>query len=229
MKEQQQQRTRPAVNLYRERNLSPMMINNPVPAEWTQYVTQTNLGLEVIPGMLWDTATLASAAAGPLTFFTTQRASVDLSNMQTPGQLSNPQSFLVQSPRVYFKNRPQMADAGAAGPTSLASLADDIAQLSNQGVLRILIGEKRYGPFPLWTLASGTGPDVRWTQAGAEAANIIATYAQIGGPQYPFFPHLMIAPMQQFSATIEIPAALTLSVSLVVCLCFDGQLARAIQ
>ena len=207
-----------------------MNINNPIPSAWSQYVTQSNLGLEVVPAVLYDTLTIATATAGPFPFFTAQRASVDLSNMQNPGQLPNPNSFLIQGMRIYFKNRPQMADSGAAAPTSVASLADDIAQLANMATLQLKIGEKLYGPWPLWMLPCGTGPDVRWSQAGAEAANIIANYAQINGDfLYGTFPNLMIAPQQQFSAVITIPAALTLSVSLVPSLLFDGQLARAIQ
>lgn len=228
MREQQQRRNIEPFRMYRERNL--MNINAPIPLEWTNYVTQMAGKLEVVPAVLYDTLTIATATAGPFDFFTTKRATIDLSNMQTPGQLPSPSSFLIQGIRIYFKNRPQMVDSGAAGPTSLASLSDDIAQLANTGVLTGLIGEKRLGPFPLWMLPAGTGPDVRWTQAGAEAANITANYAQLGGNfLYGVFPNLMIASMQQFSFSLVTAAAMTLSVSLVPSIVLDGQLARAVQ
>ena len=39
-----------------------MAINRNIPSAWASYVTQVNLGLEVVPAMLYDTLTITSGA-----------------------------------------------------------------------------------------------------------------------------------------------------------------------
>lgn len=207
-------------------------LNQNIPAEWSSYVTQTGVGLEVVPHMLYDTQNYVSTTTTDLPFFQSIPATANISNVKTPGLLPSPQSFLIQNISVGFKALPQTADAGAAAPTTFASLANDMVQIVNQGIFRMIIGEKNYGPWPLHRLPMSTGVKLTMaTQAGAEAANITQTYGLTDGPLWPLFPNLLIAPLQNFSVNLQWPGgALTLSATpLAITVLFDGQLSRAIQ
>jgi hypothetical protein len=202
--------------------------NSGVPQEWTDYVTQMGTGLEVIPHMLYDTATYTDNTTTSLPFFTTNRATADLSNMQTPGQLQNGQTFLAQAISIYCKTQVTTDDAGAAG--AFASIFNDVVLLSNTGIMRMVIGEKRYGPWPLWRLPASTFTKGVLATAGAEAANLVHDYGQLDGPLYSLFPNLLISPLQQFNVTLEWPAgAVNLTGNVVMEVLLDGQLARTIQ
>lgn len=201
-----------------------MNLNNPIPQEWAQYVTQSQIGLEVVPSMIYDTNTYVSAATQSLTFFNAVRATADLGNLQQPGMLPNPQSFLIQAPRLFFK----YADALSA--TVATQVWNDLILLVNTGIFRLQIGEKRYGPWPLWVMAAGSAPTINMSGVGTAGAVNLLGYGQLMGNMYAFYPNLMIAPLQNFFVTLEWPAAaVTLTGNMVIEVVFDGQLARAIQ
>jgi hypothetical protein len=201
-----------------------MNLNNPIPSEWTQYVTQSPIGLEVIPSVIYDTATYTDNVTQTLTFFNAVRATADLGNLQQPGMLPNPQSFLIQAPRLFFKY------TNALGATTAAQAWNDIILLCNTGIMRLQIGEKRYGPWPLWMLSAGSSPVINMGLAGTAGAVNIDGYGQVMGNMYGMYPNLMIAPLQNFFVTLEWPAAaVDLSGNVVIQVLFDGQLARAIQ
>ena len=205
-----------------------MNINHPIPVEWDRYVTQMGSGLEVIPHMLYDTATYVDATTVDLPFFNAVRATLDLGNLQQPGMLPNPQSFLIENIRLYFKVNVFADDQGAAG--AFASRINDIVLLVNTGVFRLTIGEKRYGPWPLWTLPASTFVKGMLAVAGAEAANLVTDYGQVDGPLYGLFPNLMISPLQNFQVNLEWPAGtVNTTANVVTQVLFDGKLARAIQ
>lgn len=197
-----------------------MNLNNPIPQEWQQYVTQSPIGLEVIPSVIYDTVTYTDNSSTSLTFFNAVRATADLGNLQQPGMLPNPQSFLIQAIRFYVKY------ADVVGTTVASQLWNDVILLVNTGILRLQIGEKRYGPYPLWMFSAGSF--VKGPLAGANS-NYMG-YMQVDGPLYALYPNLMIAPLQNFFVTLEWPAgAVDLSGNQVCQVLFDGQLARAIQ
>lgn len=208
-------------------------INQPIPAEWESYVTQTGIGLEIIPHVLYDTSTYTSATTTDLAFFTTARATADLSNVQTPGLLPSPQSFLIQNISVGFKVQP-FSNNQTATNTAQTGLYNDLVLLINTGIMRLTIGEKRYGPWPLSRLPLSSFVKGIVADAGATAANIIMTYANTDGPLYALMPNLLIGPLQQFSVNLQWPAgAVTLTTSsvtpMVMTVILDGQLSRAIQ
>lgn len=208
-------------------------INQFIPRDWESYVTQTGVGLEVIPHVLYDTATYTSAATVDLPFFQTPRATADLSNVQNPGLLPSPQSFLIQNISVGFKVQP-FTNSQTANNTAQLSVYNDLILLINTGIMRLTIGEKRYGPWPLSRLPLGSFVKGVLADAGATAANLVASYANTDGPLYSLFPNLLIAPLQQFSVNLLWPAgAVTLTTAAVVPMVFtvilDGQLSRAIQ
>jgi hypothetical protein len=200
-------------------------INNPIPPEWENYVTQSPIALEVIQDTIYDTKTYTSTSTTTLTFFVQSIASVnkDITNLTQPAMLPNPESFLVQCPRIFVK----------WSPTSVATLAGnvtaDIALLFNTSVLTMKFGNKTYGPFPAWMMSAGGGPDMR-ISANATAP-IITSYAQLGGPLWALFPHLMISPMQAFQATLEWPSgAVTLGAgNPAISIVYEGQRARAVN
>jgi hypothetical protein len=200
-------------------------INNPIPPEWENYVTQSPVALEVIQDTLYDTKTYTSAVTTSLTFFVQSIATVnkDITNLTQPGILPNPESFLVQCPRLFVKWTPTSA------ATLAANVANDIALLFNTSVVTMKFGNKTYGPFPAWMLSAGGGPDMR-ISANATPP-IITSYAQLGGPLWAMFPHMMIAPLQSFQCLLEWPSgAVTLGAgNPAISLVYEGQRARAVN
>src|SRR6516164_6498151 len=150
-------------------------INNPIPPEWENYVTQSPVALEVIQDTLYDTKTYTSAVTTSLTFFVQSIATVnkDITNLTQPGILPNPESFLVQCPRIFVKWTPTSA------ATLAANVINDIALLFNTSVLTPKIGNQTLRSFPPWNVAA------RWGPRGPSSANatppIITSYAQLGG------------------------------------------------
>lgn len=205
-----------------------MDINNPIPREWEQYVTQSDLGLEVIPDMLYDTATYTDNVTLNLPFFTTQRANKSLSNLPGTGQLSNPESFLIQAVRIDYQTRLETIDQGAAA-AALPSRFDDILLLQNTGRFTLTCGNKNYGPWLLWMMPAGSGVMGAVAAAGAEAANLVSAYGRTFGKLYGLMPNLMLSPMQRFEVNLDWPAAVNLSGDMVIQVVFDGQRARAIS
>lgn len=204
-----------------------MDLNNPIPQEWSKYVTQSPVGLEVIPDMLWDTQTYVDNTSTELTFFAATQAG-SLSNMTQPGMLPNPQSFLIECVRLYFRTQMTTDDSGAAG--AFASIYNDVILLVNTGQLRLNIGEKKYGPWRLWMLPAASYAQGVIAVAGAEAANLAHDYAQLGGPLWGLQPNLMIAPLQNFSVTLSWPnGAVNTTGNVVTEVLLEGKRARAIQ
>jgi hypothetical protein len=201
-------------------------INNPIPPEWENYVTQSPVALEVIQDTLYDTKTYTSATTTSLVFFAESIANVnlDITNLQQPSMLPSPESFLVQCIRFYVKWTANLS------ATVAASIAGDINQLVNTSVLTLKFGNKTYGPWPTWMLSAGGGPDIRWTSSGA-ATIMMFNYAQLGGPLWSIFPNLMISPLQSFQATLSWPSgAVTLGGgNPAIELVYEGQRARAIN
>jgi hypothetical protein len=202
----------------------------PVPKEWTDFLTMTP-GLEEIPGVLYDTVDYTSAVTTTLTLFDAVRVGrLDLSNMKAAGHLSYPESFLAQNLRVYFKTSVMSDDSGAGDSTAAVSQFGDLVNLVNGGVLQLQIGEKQYGPWPLWVL-----PAHNFVKgAFSTGSDLIADYGQIDGFLYPLEPNLVLAPLQPFIVTLSWPGgAVTLSTgsesTIPIEVLFDGKKARAVQ
>jgi hypothetical protein len=205
-------------------------INQNIPDSWSSYVTQVNLGLEVVPAHLYDTLTITSGAGTTpeLRFFQQTNVALDISNMKQAGMLSNPEAFLIQTIRVFFKVPAQIIAASAPG--AFTGLLNDIVLAGNTAIGELSIGNKKYGPWPIWTLPASTFVKGFVSSAGATAANVAVAYAQLDGPMYPLFPNLMLSPLQSFVFSYRFPSGSpALSANLVTEVVFDGQLARSIQ
>ena len=166
-------------------------INGPIPVEWSGYVTQTNVGLEVIPHILYDTQTYTDNTTVILPFFTSIPANDAVSNVNPPASLPTPESFLIKNIAWFVTTELETIDQGAAA-AALPSQIDDIILLGNTGILRLTIGDKPYGPWPLFRLPCSTFVKGFAAAAGAEAANLVSAYGNTDGPLYPVLPPLLL-------------------------------------
>jgi hypothetical protein len=205
-------------------------VNGPIPQEWGGYVTQSNVGLEVIPFILYDTQTYVDNTTVILPFFTSNPANESISNVNPPAMLPNPESFLIKNIYWYVPTEVETIDQGAAAG-SLPGQFDDILLLGNTGILKLFIGDKPYGPWPLYKLPCSSGAKLSgMAAAGAEAANLVTAYGNTDGPQYPVLPPLLIAPTQKFRVSLEWPAgAVNLAANRSIKVGLDGQKSRGIQ
>ena len=203
-------------------------INGPIPTEWGGYVTQSNVGLEVIPHILYDTQAYVDNVTTVLPFFNAVPANEGISNVNPPAMLPNPSSFLIKNIGIFVPIQLETVDQGAVGV--IPSLFNDILLLVNTGICRLTIGDKPYGPWPMYRLPISTYPKGMIAAAGAEAANLFTSYGNTDGPIYPLLPPLLIAPNQRFRLTLEWPAgAVNLTANRDIKVVLDGQLSRAIQ
>jgi hypothetical protein len=205
-------------------------INQNIPDAWASYVTQVNLGLEVVPDVLYDTLTITSGAGTTpeLRFFQQTNVNLDISNMKQAGMLGNPEAFLIENIRIFFKVPAQIIAAAAAG--AFTGVFNDEVIVSNTGIAELTIGNKKYGPWPLWMLPASNFVAGSISSAGATAANVAVAYGQLSGPLYPLFPNLMLSPLQPFVMSVRWPSGSpALSANLITEVLFDGQRARSIQ
>jgi len=207
-----------------------MAINQNIPDAWASYVTQVNLGLEIVPDVLYDTLTIASGPGSTpeLRFFQQTNVNLDISNMKQAGMLGNPEAFLIENIRIFFKTTAQIIASAAAG--AFTGVFNDEILAANTGIAELTIGNKKYGPWPMWMLPSSNSVQGPVSSAGATAANVAVAYGQLGGPLYPLFPNLMLSPLQPFVMSVRWPSGSpALSANLVAEVLFDGQRARSIQ
>jgi hypothetical protein len=205
-------------------------INQNIPDAWASYVTQVNLGLEVVPDVLYDTLTITAGASSvsELRFFQQTNVNLDISNMKQAGMLGNPEAFLIENIRIFFKVSATIAASAAAG--TFTGVFNDEVISANTGIAELTIGNKKYGPWPLWMLPAANWVQGAISSAGATAANVAVAYGQLGGPLYPLFPNLMLSPLQPFVMSVRWPSGSpALSANLVTEVLFDGQRARSIQ
>lgn len=212
------------------RNFSP---TNVTLASYNQYRT-TYPDIEVIGGMLWDTAAYVSAATLQLQFYNAVRATPDLSNMDTPSLLSNNKAFLIRALRFRVLQTTR-ATARAADGSVQPGAIDNIAQLLNTGYFQLIISSKPYCQFPLWTIPAGDGPMGMGAADGDNpTTGVIADWASNGEPSsdnvLSLSQPLFLAPMVNFYCQINWAAAITLAggnTNLQVI--FDGDLMRPVQ
>lgn len=200
---------------------------------YNQYRT-TYPAVEVIGGMLWDTVLFTSAAVNRLQLFNTPRATPDLTNLPTPGMLTNNTAFLIRAIRFRTRNNPRSTARAAAGAVSTGAW-DDLAQLMNTGFFRLTIAAKPYAEFPLWFLPAGCGP---WGALGTDGntadPGITVDFATNGMPMqnnaFVLSQPLFISPLVNFFAELQWPAAITLVAgNTLLQLVFDGDMIRPVQ
>jgi hypothetical protein len=155
-------------------------------------------------------------------FFQQTNVTADISNMKASGLLANPEAMLIQSIRVFWR----------IPMTTVMDLSLAQTLFTNASVALLQIGNKAYGPWPLWMLVSGA------RLVGCNTGITDCFYVQSEGPLYALFPNLMLSPLQPFTFYIRTTpqSGATTSISFPTAagpvglqVLFDGQLARSIQ
>lgn len=203
-----------------------------IPDEWAQYSTQQAAEFEIVHRPLWDTQTFVDATTLSLNFFATGQANQGLGNEVFP--LKN--SFLCAAIGVYFKDGAQDDNLAASG-SAFASRFNDHVLITNTGVLNITIGQKLYGPFPLWKLIPGAGVWGIISSAGsptsATASVNAANYSQLGMPDpramYKLAIPLVIPATTNVALQMNWAATVDITGNSTICLCLEGKEARPIQ
>jgi hypothetical protein len=202
-------------------------------AAYNQYRTNYP-AVEVIGGVLWDTVPFVSAAINNLQFFNAVRATADLTNMDTPGMLTNNKGFLIRALRFKILQTARSTTRAATGNVQVGAF-DNIAQILNTGFFRLIIGAKPYVELPIWMIPGGDGPCGGFAVDGDLATTgQLLDYATNGVPgvenTFTLTQPLFIAPLINFYVQAVWPAAITLAGGTTnVQVIFDGDLMRPVQ
>ena len=186
----------------------------PIPAEMKKYATAVSDAAEVLDKVFWDTQQYAQAGSTLLTFFQALPANIELGNLDQPGIIGGNRPFLIRAISVAFRTL----------------VAADIAILARRGVLRLNIGNKDYGEWPVEMLPPGGGVYAFFT-TGVVTQQVEA--ATFGVPDarncYTLTKPLLIPPQLNFRATLEYQAAQAISVATQVTVLLKGEIVRYVQ
>lgn len=164
---------------------------------------------EAIPHVLFDTQSYVSTTTTTLVYYQTVQADKSLGNMDSAGQLPEPQYFQVFNMGIDVLE-PVYARAAAA----VAGALDDVQQLvlSGRGYVDMTISGKKY--------CVGI-PMSFFHQSGGVTGNLTGTFAATNGIEFAnnSLPDggwavngaIVIPPKQAFDITLRWPAAITLS------------------
>lgn len=202
---------------------SGVLVAGMVTIPWQPPLTRDDLDLlanpqqanqpEVVPWALYDTAAVANAAAGPFTFFTALNVDKTLCNMEGPGQLPDPQYFVVHYLAADFLQIPQVT-AAATPNTALANVENLLKTC--RATFEFNMSNKKYGPFPL-TMCHATGGTTGFGYSeGAVAAGTSEAAVNNGVPGsggFPFCGALIIPPKIGFDVTVRLGAAATVAIA----------------
>lgn len=174
---------------------------------------------EAIPAILFDTATYVDNTTTQLTFFTTTRATPQLSNLNGRG-LPTPQYF-----EAYYAGCDLLQPAGNIDALTDASLVMNGTGTAGQGgpTWQFELANKVTGPYPLAAFHTLGGPQGFTTRTGIEYGNF--------GPSDGGFcldGAIIIPPNQTFSITLTWPAAVNIAANRDIRIWFAGVLHRRV-
>jgi hypothetical protein len=191
--------------------------------------------VEVIGGMLWDTVAFVSAAINRLQIFNVARATPDLSNLETPGMLTNNKGFLIRAIRFNLLQGAVITARAATGNVQPGA-TDNLAQILNTGYFQFFIGSKDYFSLPLWAIPGGEGEDGCLAADGDRPdPGVVYDYCTNGKPSpdssFVLSQPVFISPLINFYGVLLWPAAITFApaANLNIRLTFDGDLIRPVQ
>lgn len=166
---------------------------------------------EAIPWILYDSQTYTSAATTTLSLFAAVNADKTLSNMESSGQLPDPQFHVVH----YVTCDMLIVPAAVAGHTGAAAgVLSDIDLLlkgTGRGTFTFVMSNKNYGPFPLMACHSlGGATGVMAGTLTAEAMISQGNNGIPGGGGFPFLGSLVIPPKVGFGVTLNWATAQTM-------------------
>jgi len=195
----------------------PVMIRNQSDQELYRASNPgSQTGPEALPWCLYDTQTFPAAGIARLRFFNQTNADRTLTNMETGGQLSDPQFFEIWNLMMDFQLAGPTINAAAAGQANDL----DLLLKTQRATFTLNISNKNYGPFPATLLhATGGGVgNVFGTTAAAGSIQYVNNGVQDGGwswggaviipPKVGWFIDLEFAGIQAISAETNIRIAL---------------------
>lgn len=192
-------------------NVGPVFVPTPDMLNPQAYNVNVPAVMEAITQPLYSYQSYpAAGSAQPLQFFQSQpigTITAEDTNMQLPGQLAAPQSFLVQS--ICIDYLPGTAVGRFGAQSALAQIAD-VFSILRRGVLTLTIGSKIYLQFgPLMHMPprahiNGVAAVADETTPGA-AMQSVFTVGFSDGPVFSPRP-LLIPPSQNFSVALSWPA-----------------------
>lgn len=183
---------------------------------------------EALPWFLYDTQLITSAATTNAQFFQNVNADKTMSNMESAGQLPDPQYFILHYLTCDVLD-PPIAVAGHTA-SALGPVNDiDVMLKTQRATFSLNLSNKVYGPFPL-TLCHGTGGATGNGVATftAEASVWYGNNGIVGSGGYPFLGSIVIPPKVGFSITVNFAAAPTLSGNINIRLGMAGVLYRRV-
>lgn len=186
-----------------------------------QYDVNRRGQYEGIRQSLFDITTYALAGQTSLQFFQVPRGqggkTIADTNMQSAGQLPQPQHFLVQSIEILLF--PGVLPTTKLTTVAETEFANDVYTVSKSGSLDFFIGSKSYleeaplGRFPPKTrLAVESSHAIVQLQASAADAELQVSTDYAAGIGRPYFldPPVLLVPNQNFNVTLNWPAVVAL-------------------
>lgn len=214
---------------------SPNLFQAPKLSDLTQFDVNRANQYEAIRSSLYDYQTYLQAGQTNLTFFQSPvgqggKTLAD-TNMQSAGQLPQPQYFLVQNIQVFFY---PAGDVSQYGAPAAAEALNDVKDVAQSGWLEFFIGSKNYvqegpiGRFPprAGLIISSSLADAT-TAAGNEQSRI--AYGNFGGAVYTLTPQILLTPNQNFNVKLNWPTAVPLAAAARIGVVMEGLLYRLSQ
>lgn len=166
---------------------------------------------EALPWVLYDTQAFTTAATTTQTYFQNVSADKTLCNMESAGQLPDPQYFI-----MHYITCDILAIPSVSNTATIVGAYDDIDRFLKQGraTFTFQMSNKFYGPFPL-TLCHSTGgaTGMGWGTSAASNNFQVANNGVPGSGGFPVLGAQVIPPKVGFSIKVELAAAVTLNVS----------------
>jgi hypothetical protein len=191
----------------------------PIPSGLANHAVTVPNASEWVDKVLWDTQQYAAAGQVTLDFFQGLPASLPAGNLTQAGTIGN-NIFIIRSIGVFARG----TATGAAG------VGLGIAVLASQGVLRLSIGAKDYGVWPIHLLPVGGGVS---GFASDNTGLIPYETTNIGLPDpragYNLTRPLLIPPNLNFRVRLEWAAAIAITNATNLVVCLKGEMGRFVQ
>lgn len=208
--------------------------NVPSLQDLEQYNVNRAGQIEGVRQSLYDFQTYDTLGQTQMTFFQTPvgqngKTKAD-TNMTVAGSLPAPQRFLIQAIEVYFYPGNAVSATGAI----VAANLQDCYDVAQSGWLDLFIGSKSYlteapiGRFPPSTGLAATEALSDTTTAAASRVTV-TDYARFGGQPFNMAPPILLVPTQNFSVSLNWPAAVPISVDAKIGVVMKGILYRNSQ
>ena len=190
----------------------------PVPPGLEGHAVTVPNASEWVDKVLWDTQQYAAAGQTFLDFFQAIPASLPAGNLTQAGTIGN-NVMIIRSIGVFIKATVVGVNVGLAAEV-----------ITKQGVLRITIGAKDYGVWPIHLLPVGGGI------AGYASDNtglIPYDFSNLGVPDprasYNLTRPLLIPPNLNFRVRLEWAAAIAVTAATNLTVCLKGEMGRFVQ